>query len=106
MVSFLTNLLVIARSPPRGEKLKQIFGEDAPRHYIDTANADRKPWYLRPSYDSKDILIDPDGTVRGGNVQALVDRLTAHEHFGMSSKILQLLAILIVFKTRATSRLS
>lgn len=46
--------------------------------------ADTKPWYLRPNYDSADVLIDPDGTVRGGTVPALVERLTAHEYAGAS----------------------
>lgn len=41
-----------------------------------------QPWYLRPNYNQSEILIDPDGTVRGGTVQALVERLTAHEHGG------------------------
>ncbi|EIW81242.1 ras GEF [Coniophora puteana RWD-64-598 SS2] len=69
-----------ARLPPRGEKIKKIFGDDAPEHYILASNADSKPWYLRPNYDSRQILIDPDGIVRGGTKQALVERLTAHEY--------------------------
>lgn len=41
--------------------------------------ADYQPWYLRPNYLATDILIEPDGSVRGGTVPALVERLTAHE---------------------------
>ncbi|KAK0464469.1 ras guanine nucleotide exchange factor domain-containing protein [Desarmillaria tabescens] len=37
------------------------------------------PWYLLPKYDPAEILIDPDNSVRGGTVPALVERLTAHE---------------------------
>ncbi|KAF7977036.1 hypothetical protein HWV62_4796 [Athelia sp. TMB] len=71
---------IATNAPPKAEKLKKFFGNDAPRHYIEKANADQKPWYLRPSYSPSEILIDPDGTVRGGTVPALVERLTAHEH--------------------------
>lgn len=71
-----------SRAPPRGDKLKKILGPDAPQHYLNLANAEAKPWYLRPTYNEKEILIDPDGTVRGGTVAALVERLTAHEHGG------------------------
>lgn len=71
-----------SRLPPRGDKLKKILGPDAPQHYLNLANAEAKPWYLRPTYNEKEILIDPDGTVRGGTVAALVERLTAHEHGG------------------------
>jgi son of sevenless-like protein len=48
-------------------------------------NAEAKPWYLRPKYDPAEVLIDPDGTIRGGTVSALVERLTAHESAGMSA---------------------
>lgn len=62
--------------------MKQLLGSEAPQHYLNIANAETKPWYLRPTYDEKEILIDPDGTVRGGTINALVERLTAHEHGG------------------------
>ncbi|EGO23692.1 hypothetical protein SERLADRAFT_469896 [Serpula lacrymans var. lacrymans S7.9] len=65
---------------PSDSKIKAFFGTDAPQHYLETINADAKPWYLRPNYDSAEILLDPDGTVRGGTVPALVERLTAHEY--------------------------
>jgi son of sevenless-like protein len=73
---------VASRAPPRGDKLKKLLGPDAPQHYLNLANAEAKPWYLRPTYDEKEILIDPDGSVRGGTNAALVERLTAHEHGG------------------------
>ncbi|KAJ7644278.1 ras guanine nucleotide exchange factor domain-containing protein [Roridomyces roridus] len=38
-----------------------------------------KPWYLQPSYSPTEIQIEPDGSIRGGTVPALVERLTAHE---------------------------
>src|ERR1700692_3843659 len=70
------------------EKIIELLGSEAPRHYIDTVNADSKPWYLRPSYSQTEILIDPDGSVKGGGVPALVERLTAHEHGGMYKSII------------------
>lgn len=63
-----------------GEKLEELLDQEAP--FIDTVNLDSKPWYLLPSYGQTDILIDPDGSVKGGTVPALVERLTAHEHGG------------------------
>ncbi|TFY81918.1 hypothetical protein EWM64_g2092 [Hericium alpestre] len=69
-----------AKSPSRADKLTRIFGE-APGHIIDQENAKAKPWYLRPTYSQAEILVDPDRKVRAGTVPALVERLTAHEHY-------------------------
>ncbi|KAG1777155.1 ras GEF [Suillus placidus] len=33
-----------------------------------------------PTYDPNNVLVDPDGTTRGGTVAGLVERLTAHEY--------------------------
>lgn len=70
----------IIRTPPRQDKIRAFFGDDAPSHYLITLNAEAKPWYLRPTYDPNDVLVDPDGTTRGGTVAGLVERLTAHEY--------------------------
>ena len=70
-----------SKSPSRAEKLIRVLGE-APTHILDKLSAETKPWYLRPTYSEKEILIDPDGKVRAGTVPALVERLTAHEHSG------------------------
>lgn len=72
--------LRIIRTPPRQDKIRAFFGDDAPSHYLITLNAETKPWYLRPTYDPNDVLVDPDGTTRGGTVAGLVERLTAHEY--------------------------
>lgn len=66
----------------RGSKLIKVLGDDAPKFYIDTLNADSKPWFLRPEYDPSEMKTDPDGTVRAGTVKALIERLTSHEHAG------------------------
>ena len=73
------------RTPPRPDKIKAFFGDDAPSHYLISLGAEAKPWYLRPHYNPEEVLIDPDGTVRGGTVPALVERLTAHEYSGKST---------------------
>lgn len=70
------------KSPQRGDKLKKIFGSEAPRHYIDSLNAEAMPWYLRPNYDPDEILFEPNGDVKAGTASALVQRLTAHEYGG------------------------
>lgn len=72
--------LRMIRTPPRQDKIRAFFGDDAPSHYLITLNAEKKPWYLRPTYDPNDVLVDPDGTTRGGTVAGLVERLTAHEY--------------------------
>lgn len=85
------SLAIFLKDPPKpkspqrrnkADKIIDILGGEAPRHYIDKVNADSKPWYLRPTYSQTEILIDPDGSVKGGTVPALVERLTAHEHGG------------------------
>ncbi|KAI6166678.1 ras GEF [Pisolithus thermaeus] len=67
-------------TPPRPDKIKAFFGDEAPAQYLIPLTAETKPWYLRPNHDPAEVLIDPDGTVRGGTVSALVERLTAHEY--------------------------
>ncbi|TFK48671.1 ras GEF [Heliocybe sulcata] len=68
------------KSPARSNKLAKLLGDEVPRGVAEKMNASAKPWYLRPTYDANEILIEPDGTVRAGTVQQLVQRLTAHEH--------------------------
>lgn len=48
----------------------------------DKMREDTQPWFLRPNYDASEIVIEADGSVRGGTVAALVERLTAHEQAG------------------------
>ncbi|KAF7297796.1 hypothetical protein MKEN_01403300 [Mycena kentingensis (nom. inval.)] len=62
-------------------KLAKILGAD----YAATVpappepEAPPKPWYLQPSYNASEMVMDPDGSVRAGTVPAMVERLTAHE---------------------------
>lgn len=72
-------LAAAAKSPPRASKLRKILGDDAPQAYIDKVNADFKKWYLRSDHAPDDLQTDPEGTVKGGTIQALVERLTTHD---------------------------
>jgi son of sevenless-like protein len=71
------------------EKPREILEESVVPYRQDT-NTVLQPWYLLPNYSPTEILIDADGSVRGGTVPALVERLTAHEHGGNKSSNLQL----------------
>jgi son of sevenless-like protein len=76
-----------SKSPPRGSKLRKLLGDEAPQAYIDKVNADLKKWYLRSDHPPGDLLTDPEGTVRGGTIQALVERLTTHDAPGRSTTV-------------------
>lgn len=65
------------RQTNKASKLRQIMGDDIPEAYL--------AWYLRPNYDQTEVLIEPDGSVRGGTIGALVEQLTAHDHAGKLS---------------------
>lgn len=68
--------------PTRATKIRKIFGEDAPERYIEIANADSKPWYLRSDHNKDEIVLNPDGGIRAGSMSALIERLTTHEYGG------------------------
>lgn len=68
--------------PTRATKIRQLLGEDAPERYIEIANADQKPWYLRSDHNKDEIVLNPDGGIRAGSMSALVERLTTHEYSG------------------------
>ena len=68
--------------PSGSKKLQRLLGDDVYDNYVNTVATDLQPWYLRPNYSPSDIIIEPDGSVRGGTLSALVERLTAHEQAG------------------------
>ncbi|KAG8968747.1 hypothetical protein FRC03_006202 [Tulasnella sp. 419] len=72
----------VAKSPARTTKVEKFFGDDTPAHYIASHNANQAAWYLRNESTDKEILINPDGGVRGGTLPALVERLTLHNYRG------------------------
>jgi son of sevenless-like protein len=63
----------------RGEKILKVLGGEAPMEYIKQQNQDLTPWYLRPVHGPNEILVNPDGGVRGGTLPALIERLTMHD---------------------------
>jgi hypothetical protein len=67
---------------------QESIGHDPFLQYVDAASADNKSLNPRSNSSEFKILIDPDGSVRGGTVPALVDQLTAHENAGMQYKLL------------------
>lgn len=85
-------------------KLREFFGQDIPKDYsdVDKTPVETKPWYLQSNYNQTDILIDPDGSVKGGTVPALVERLTPHENGGRPFKVsIVMLMLISLFTTRS-----
>ncbi|EJD54482.1 ras GEF [Auricularia subglabra TFB-10046 SS5] len=65
----------------------------------------RLPWYLRPSYvEGDDILVDNDGSVRGGNIVALVERLAVDAGNFNETKAYRH-AFLLTFKSFTTAEI-
>ncbi|OZJ01532.1 hypothetical protein BZG36_05501 [Bifiguratus adelaidae] len=73
-------------SPSKNEKLKRFF---APNMFISQALSsdgtpavpENVPWFLESEYNpakSTDIVLLKDGSVRGGTLEALVEKLTSH----------------------------
>jgi len=69
---------IIEKAPPRAAKIRQLLGPDVPERIFD--NNDSKPWYLRSDHNRDDLVLNPDGGIRGGTLPALVERLTSHEY--------------------------
>ncbi|KAF9931619.1 hypothetical protein BGZ65_004799, partial [Modicella reniformis] len=63
-------------------KLKKMLGEEAPTpKEIKVAEV---PWYLNHDYSTSDISFNMEGHVKGGTLEALVERLTLHDGFDAS----------------------
>ncbi|KAF9362102.1 hypothetical protein BGX34_006712 [Mortierella sp. NVP85] len=63
----------------RSAKLKKMLGEDAPMpKAIKVAEV---PAYLSHDYSNSDISFNMEGHVKGGTLEALVERLTLHDGF-------------------------
>ena len=77
---FIDLFSLVPAKPSRSgySKLDQMLGPE----YAAKVAVDDQPWYLRPNYSPSEIIIEPDGSVKGGTVASLVERLTAHEKAG------------------------
>ncbi|KAF8578614.1 ras GEF [Ramaria rubella] len=64
-------------NPRRGNKVLRITGDDDAQafHNAKTAQA-QLPWYLRPEHSGVEIILEHDGSVKAGTLDALVERLT------------------------------
>ncbi|KAG0217118.1 hypothetical protein BGX31_000348, partial [Mortierella sp. GBA43] len=67
------------KASARGAKLKKMLGEDAPTPIA--IKAVETPWYLTHDYSNGDIAFNMEGVVKGGTLEALVERLTLHDSF-------------------------
>ncbi|KAJ3009155.1 UNVERIFIED_CONTAM: hypothetical protein HDU68_002807 [Siphonaria sp. JEL0065] len=63
----------------------RTFGIDAilskrqsERRPSDSAKVE-KPWYLKHDYSDKEVLYNPDSTMRGATLNALIEKLTVHD---------------------------
>ncbi|EIN12823.1 ras GEF [Punctularia strigosozonata HHB-11173 SS5] len=74
------DLAGVPKKAGRSKKLLWLVGEEAPTGVIQKLESATKPWYLRQTYDPAQIIIEPEGNVKGGTLAALVERLTAHEN--------------------------
>ncbi|KAG2178988.1 hypothetical protein INT43_001837, partial [Umbelopsis isabellina] len=81
--------LASSRSPT--DKLRKFFGEDAAAaaavvatNYSPKTNATGNVWYLGYDYKPNDIVFNMEGSVRGGTLETLVERLTLHDYLDMN----------------------
>lgn len=81
--------LASSRSPT--DKLRKFFGEDAAAAaavvattYSPKANTTGNVWYLGYDYKPNDIVFNMEGSVRGGTLETLVERLTLHDYLDMN----------------------
>ncbi|KAL1924796.1 uncharacterized protein VTP21DRAFT_4450 [Calcarisporiella thermophila] len=62
----------------KSEKLRKFFGEDPMEKGEKGLHTDQ-PWYLRYDVDPDELLLTLDGTVKGGTLRGLIERLTMHD---------------------------
>jgi son of sevenless-like protein len=64
-------------SPSRSKVFQKFFGQLP----SETTLVDEAP-YLQHDYGPEDMVLTLHGTVKGGTLRALVERLTLHDHYG------------------------
>ncbi|KAG2173976.1 hypothetical protein INT44_000090, partial [Umbelopsis vinacea] len=78
--------LASSRSPT--DKLRKFFGEDAAAaaaaNYSPKQAVGGNVWYLGYGYRPNDIMFSMEGSVRGGTLEALIERLTLHDYLDMN----------------------
>jgi son of sevenless-like protein len=68
------------KSPRNENKVTKFFGEDVPSNLTQShKQKDDKPWFLNYDYDPSEMIFNMEGYVKGGTLNALVERLTMHD---------------------------
>lgn len=67
------------------DKIKKFFGEVPDNKAAGSSMPVReaRPHYMEYDYDPNDILFNMEGKVKGGSLEALIERLTLHDSFSM-----------------------
>ncbi|CAG8661761.1 16732_t:CDS:2, partial [Funneliformis mosseae] len=63
-------------SPRSENKVKKFFGEIVPHPH---KQKEDKPWFLNYDFDQSEMIFNMEGYVKGGTLNALVERLTMHD---------------------------
>ncbi|CAI2180023.1 2452_t:CDS:2, partial [Funneliformis geosporum] len=63
-------------SPRSENKVKKFFGEIVPHSH---KQKEDKPWFLNHDYDQSEMIFNMEGYVKGGTLNALIERLTMHD---------------------------
>ncbi|CAG8444390.1 17445_t:CDS:10 [Acaulospora morrowiae] len=79
--SYTSNGTGSAKSPrPENNKVQKFFGEDVPSTIAQThGQREDKPSFLNYDYDPSEIIFNMESHVKGGTLNALVERLTMHD---------------------------
>ncbi|RIA92760.1 ras guanine nucleotide exchange factor domain-containing protein [Glomus cerebriforme] len=60
-------------------KVKKFFGEDVSPNITPQKQKEVKPWFLNYDYDQSEMVFNMEGSVKGGTLNALIERLTMHD---------------------------
>jgi son of sevenless-like protein len=70
---------LVPKKPRKAKDLTGLLGDNIPTIHKDLAKPP-PPSYLRPDYKEDEISMDlADGTVKAGTINALIEKLTAHD---------------------------
>ncbi|KAK9457029.1 ras guanine nucleotide exchange factor domain-containing protein [Dipodascopsis uninucleata] len=86
----------------REKKIKQILGTDVPERLAHKSREreSNDTWYLKNEYE-KDLVYDAKGNVKGGTLDALMERLTRHDYLDTSFNT----TFLLTYRSFTTSRI-
>jgi son of sevenless-like protein len=68
------------KSPRNENKVTKFFGEDVPSNLTQpNKQKEDKPWFLNYDYEPSEMIFNMESYVKGGTLNALVERLTMHD---------------------------